>query len=87
MFHHNFLNTNKTIMNCVVDSLTWEYVESEVDPSFVLEKRNMHFGLALDGVNLFHHNNTQYLIWPVLMQLYNLPPYLVTKKFFIDVFL
>ena len=40
--------------------------------------------MALDGVNSFPHTNTTHSTWPIIMFLYNLFPYLVTKKFFIQ---
>ena len=55
-----------------------------MDPSFALEPRNLRLGLSLDGVNPFPHSNTIHSTWPVLLLIYNLPPYLVTKKFFIQ---
>jgi hypothetical protein len=73
-----------TVMKNVADSPAWDHVDSHVDPSFSLDPRNMRFGLALDGMNPFKHNNTQHSTWPILMLLYNLPPFLVTKKFFIQ---
>jgi hypothetical protein len=84
-WHSDNPNEEKsTVMKSVVDSPAWAHVDSHVDPSFKLDPRNMRFGLALDGVNPFKHNNTQHSTWPILMLLYNLPPFLVTKKFFVQ---
>lgn len=41
-------------------------------------------GLELDGVNPYGLQSSKHSVWPVLMVLYNLPPYLVTKRFFIS---
>jgi hypothetical protein len=83
-WHSDNPNLEKnTVMKSVADSPAWAHVDSHVDPSFKLDPRNMRFGLALDGVNLFKHNNTQHSIWPILMLLYNLLPFLITKNFFI----
>jgi hypothetical protein len=71
-------------MKSVADSPAWDHVDTHVDPSFRLDPRNMRFGLALDGVNPFKHNNTQHSTWPILMLIYNLPLFLVTKLFFIQ---
>ena len=71
-------------MKSIVDSPAWEHVDTNVDPSFALESRNMRFGLALDGVNPFKHNSAQHSTWPIIMLIYNLPPFLVTKKFFMQ---
>jgi hypothetical protein len=84
MYHLDHPNTDRSVMKSVANSPAWAHVESDVDPFFGVEKRNMRFGLALDGINPFCHNNTQHSTWPILILLYNLPPYLVTKKFFIQ---
>jgi hypothetical protein len=71
-------------MKSIVDSPAWKLVDREIDQSFGLESRNLRFGMALDGVNPFLHTNTMHSTWLELMLIYNLPPYLVTKKFFIQ---
>ena len=38
---------------------------------------------SLDGLNPHSFQFSKYSVWLVMMVLYNLPPYLVTKKFFI----
>ena len=84
-YHQDNPNTDDTVMKSVVDSPAWKHVTSEnVDPTFAHEARNLRFGLSLDGVNPFPHSNTTHSTWPVLLLIYNLPPYLVTKKFFIQ---
>ncbi|KAL3685350.1 hypothetical protein R1sor_003372 [Riccia sorocarpa] len=64
------------------DSLAWKHFE-QLYPDFTLEPRNLHFGLALDGVNPFSDKSTTWSTWPVLLINYNLPPWLATKKFFL----
>jgi hypothetical protein len=71
-------------MRSVADSPAWQYVDEEIDPFFAHEKRNLRFGLALDGVNPFRHNNTQHSTWPILLVIYNMLPYLVMRKFFVQ---
>lgn len=44
-------------------------------------------GWGLDGVNPFADLSTNHYIWPVLLPNYNLPPWLVTKKTFVMLFL
>lgn len=41
-------------------------------------------GVSLDGVNPFSMQRSSHSTWPVMVLLYNLPPWLVTKKFFIS---
>jgi len=52
-------------------------------PNFSSVARNLRTGLAIDGVNPYSLHSSKHSVWPVLMVLYNLPPYLVTKRFFI----
>ena len=83
-FHQDHPNLDETIMKSIPDSPVWKHITSEhVDPTFGIEKRNLRLGLSLDGVNPFPHSNTTHSTWPVLLLIYNLRPYLVTKKFFI----
>ena len=84
-YHQDHPNNDDSVMKSVADSPAWKHVTSEhVDPSFALEPRNLRLGLSLDGVNPFPHSNTTHSTWPILLLIYNLPPYLVTKKFFIQ---
>ena len=64
------------------DSKAWRHFEENVDPSFALHPRNVHFALAADGVNPYKQNRSTWSTWPVLLLNYNLPPWLSTKFFF-----
>jgi len=70
-------------MRSVVDGRQWRFV-NDWYPKFARESRNIKMGLALDGVNPYSLQSSKHSVWPVLMVLYNLPPYLVTKHFFIS---
>ena len=70
-------------MRSVVDSSQWATVK-EIDPDFANEENNVYMGLVSDGVNPYGNQSTRYSLWPVLMVICNLPPWLVTKKFFIS---
>jgi hypothetical protein len=84
-FYQENRNNDEGVMKSVVDSPAWKHVTSEhVDPSFGNEPRNLRFGLSLDGVNPFPHTNSTHSTWPILLLIYNLSPFLVTKKFFIQ---
>ena len=73
------------IMRSVVDSPAWKHIDNDVAfDNFGTEKRNMRLALALDGVNPFKLSNTNWSTWPVLILIYNLEPWFVTKKFFIS---
>ena len=65
------------------DSKARRHVHEVVDASFGCEDRNIHLGLAADGVNPFKLQRCSWSTWPVMLLNYNLPPWLSTKKFFI----
>ena len=65
------------------DSKAWHHVHENVDPTFGNDPRNVHMGLAADGVNPFKLQRSSWSTWPVMLLNYNLPPWLTTKKFFI----
>lgn len=62
-----------------VDSLAWETINRKW-PSFALDPRNIRFGLATDGFNPFQDLSTSYSCWPVILSMYNLPPWLCMSK-------
>ena len=70
-------------MRSVVDSKQWAAMH-EIDPSFTEEENNLYLGMVADGVNPFGNQSTKYSMWPVLLLIYNLPPWLVLKSFFIS---
>ena len=65
------------------DSKAWRHVHEVVDRSFGNDDRNIHLGLAADGVNPFKLQRVSWSTWPVMLLNYNLPPWLTTKKIFI----
>jgi hypothetical protein len=73
------------VMRSVVDSPAWKHINTDAAfDNFGHEDRNMRLALALDGVNPFKLSNTNWSTWPVLVLIYNLEPWFVTKKFFIS---
>jgi hypothetical protein len=69
-------------VECVPDCKAWKHIDS-IFPEFTAEGRNIRLGLALDGVNPFSNQSLSHSTWPVVLLNYNLPPWLVTKRFFI----
>ncbi len=53
-----------------------------IHSNFAIEPINVRLGLATDGVNPFGEKNNVWSTWQVLLLIYNLLPWLVTKKFF-----
>ena len=65
------------------DSKAWQHIHNNVDPTFGEDVRNVHMGLAVDGVNPFKQQRSTWSTWPVMLLNYNIPPWLTTKKFFV----
>ncbi|RZB86718.1 hypothetical protein D0Y65_026692 [Glycine soja] len=53
----------------------WKAFDS-LYPNFGNEDRNLRLGVASDGMNLFGNLNSSHSSWPVLLMIYNLPPWL-----------
>nr|GEU92309.1 hypothetical protein [Tanacetum cinerariifolium] len=47
------------------------------------EIRNINFGLSSDGINPFANMSSRHSTWPVLLCIYNLPPWLCMKQKYI----
>ncbi|XP_050368965.1 uncharacterized protein LOC126787074 [Argentina anserina] len=61
------------------DSPAWKELD-KIHPSFASEMRNVRLGLASDGFNPYGHMSSAHSTWPVVMTVYNLPPWLCMKK-------
>jgi hypothetical protein len=62
------------------DSLAWKHVNKEFYKDFADDPRNIRLGLAADVFNPFGMLNVAYTTWPVILILYNLPPWLCLKQ-------
>lgn len=70
------------IMRNVADSPAWKHVD-DTYPDFASDARNLRLILSADGLNPFSFKSTTWSTWPVLIFIANLPPWAMTKKFFI----
>ncbi|XP_051151924.1 uncharacterized protein LOC127265929 [Andrographis paniculata] len=61
------------------DSPAWKSFDHRY-PTFSEEIRNVRLGLATDGFNPFGNMSVSYSIWPVVLVIYNLPPWLCMKQ-------
>jgi len=52
-------------------------------PDFGAEARNLRLALASDGMNPFGNLCSNHSSWPVLLMIYNLPPWLCIKRKYI----
>ena len=82
---------NKSVdgkMRHTADSPQWNFVNTELEPEagnemFGRDPRDIHLGLALDGMNPYSEKRSTQSLTPVIMFNYNLPPWMVTKKYFV----
>ncbi|XP_062104653.1 uncharacterized protein LOC133815901 [Humulus lupulus] len=63
------------------DTLAWKRVDLKW-PSFGNEYRNIRLGLSTDGFNPHASLSSKYSCWPVMLVIYNLPPWLCMKRKF-----
>nr|XP_043633124.1 uncharacterized protein LOC122604302 [Erigeron canadensis] len=66
----------------VVDSPQWRNIDHTFD-EFRNEIRNIRFGLSSYGINPFGNMSSRHSTWPVLLCIYNLPPWLCMKRKYI----
>ncbi|GJS34581.1 uncharacterized protein Tco_0532963 [Tanacetum coccineum] len=69
-------------MRHVADSPQWKNIDRYFK-KFGYEIRNIRFGLCSDGINPFKSLSSRHSTWPVLLCIYNLPPWLCMKRKYI----
>ncbi|XP_019173565.1 PREDICTED: uncharacterized protein LOC109169143 [Ipomoea nil] len=65
-----------------VDSPQWKNINKKF-PDFGAENRNLKLGLCTDGMNPNGNMSSRHSTWPVLLTVYNLPPWLCMKRKYI----
>jgi hypothetical protein len=66
----------------MVDSKVWKHIDA-MWLNFTKDPRKLHFALTTNEMNPFGDFNFKHSTWPILLLMYNLPPWLVTKNFFV----
>ena len=61
------------------DSSQWKKID-HLYLDFDKEAKNLRLELATDGMNPYGNLSTQHSSWPVLLVIYNLPPWLYMKR-------
>ena len=61
------------------DSPAWKHLDN-LYPDFASEIRNVRLGLASDGFNPFGKMRQDHSTWPVVLSVYNLPPWMCMKQ-------
>ncbi|XP_003554943.1 uncharacterized protein [Glycine max] len=64
------------------DSPQWKTID-QLYPEFSQDPRNLRVALASDGMNPFGNLSCNHSSWPVLLMIYNLPPWLCIKRKYI----
>ena len=78
---HAQVRMTNGLMRHLVDSLSWKKFDS-LHPTFASEHCNIRLGLASDGFNPFSNMSITHSMWPIVLILYNLPPWLCMKQQF-----
>nr|GEW94437.1 hypothetical protein [Tanacetum cinerariifolium] len=73
---------NNGKMRHVADSPQWKNI-NRYSKKFGSEVRNIQFGLCSDGINPFKSLSSRHSTWPILLCIYNLPPWLCMKQKYI----
>ncbi|XP_058733075.1 uncharacterized protein LOC131604664 [Vicia villosa] len=63
------------------DSPQWAKIDNDY-PYFGKEPRNLRLALSTDGINPHGIQSSSHSTWPVIMLIYNLPPWLCMKRKF-----
>ncbi|KAL6654637.1 hypothetical protein ACP70R_008102 [Stipagrostis hirtigluma subsp. patula] len=64
------------------DSAQWRNIDAKYR-DFAQEVRNIRFAMSTDGMNPFGDMSTSHSTWPVLLTIFNLPPWLCNKRKYI----
>lgn len=70
-------------MQSLHDSLQWAAM-SRIDPTYAERDSNLYIILVADGVNPYRNQNFTHSMWPILLVIFNLPPWLALPKFFVS---
>ena len=61
------------------DGIQWQVIDFK-NQTFADEPRNLWFALSTDGMNPFGNMSSSHSVWPMLLTIYNLPPWLCNKR-------
>jgi hypothetical protein len=62
------------------DGKQWKQFDLDHQEDISNDPRNIRFGLSMDGMNPFGETRNPHNIWPVIMWIFNLPPWLCHKR-------
>ena len=67
-------------MGISIDSIAMKHIEDTWLEKFKKEVRSLRLSIAMDGVNPYSLQNTNYSVWPVVVINNNIPPWLSMKN-------
>jgi hypothetical protein len=68
---------------CWTHCYQWQSIDAEYN-NFGKDPRHIRFGMSTDGLNPFGNMSCKFSTWPVVMWMYNLPPWLCLKRKYIQ---
>jgi hypothetical protein len=80
-WHKDGVSSNGMIRN-IPNFMAWKHID-EKWPEFTNEVCNIKLRFTLDGVNPFGDHSSCHFVWTMALLIYNLPPWLVTKRYFL----
>jgi len=79
MTWHHDRRLKDGVLRHPADSEAWKHFDT-TNPGFARDPRNVRLGLASDGVNPFGNLSVSHSTWPVIITVYNLPPWMCMKQ-------
>jgi hypothetical protein len=79
---HDEERTKDDVLRHPADSRAWKRFDEQ--NGFASDSRNIRFGLATDGFNPYGMLSSSYSCWPVVLVMYNLPPWLCMKEAYLS---
>ncbi|XP_074291208.1 uncharacterized protein LOC141617979 [Silene latifolia] len=76
---HNSAKPNDGKFRHPADGLEWKHIDAKY-PEFGKEPRNLRLALSHREMNPYGNLSSQHSTWPVLLAIYNLPPYVCMKR-------
>jgi hypothetical protein len=78
MVWHRTSRIDDKVLRHPADSKAWKHVDMKYS-DFAADPRNIRLALCTDGFTPFKYGSS-HTIWPVVLAVYNLPPWMIMKK-------
>jgi len=75
---HEYERVVDGMLRHLADSPQWKFFYHDY-PDFRKEERNLCYALSIDIINPHGIQSSKHTTWPVIMMIYNLPPWLYMK--------